>query len=204
MKTSIKESNFKIDLLLEQIRKDKINKIGGYVNEAKSLETLTNKILTQINDTKGQFTQDNASNAIQPFVNSIRNDSNTATKCNEKGMQLLQTVKQLSDGFEREEEIINLLNEMTDVLNQMKLEYEQIRKAVSESEQTLKNVQQKEEQIRRQEEMRERQRREEERRKREEEERILRIENAKATRRKIITAAIIITILVIIIKMVNK
>lgn len=204
MKTSIKESNFKIDLLLEQIRKDKINKIGCYVNEAKSLETLTNKILTQINDTKGQFTQDNASNAIQPFVNSIRNDSNTATKCNEKGMQLLQTVKQLSDGFEREGEIINLLNEMTDVLNQIKLEYEQIRKAVSESERTLKNVQQKEEQIRRQEEMRERQRREEERRKREEEERILRIENAKATRRKIITAAIIITILVIIIKMVNK
>lgn len=204
MTTSIKESNFKRDLLLEQIRKDKISKIGDYVNEAKSLETLINKTLTQINDTRGQFTQENASNAIQPFVNSIRNDSNTAAKCNEKGMQLLQTVKQLSDGFEREEEIINLLKEINNVLNQIKIEYEQIRKAVLESEQTLKDVQQKEEYIRRQEEKRERQRREEERKKREEEERIRRIENAKATRRKIITAAIIITILIIIVKIVNK
>ena len=204
MTTSIKESNLRRDLLLEQIRKDKISKIGGYVNEAKSLETLINKTLTQINDTRGQFTLDNASNAIQPFVNSIRNDSNTAAKCNEKGMQLLQTVKRLSDGFEREEEIINLLKEINDVLNQIKIEYEQIRKAVSESEQTLKNVQQKEEQIRRQEERRERQKREEERRKREEEERIRRIEQAKANRRKVIIIAIIIAILIIIVKMVNK
>lgn len=204
MTTSIKESIIKRDLLLDQIRKDKINKIGNYVNEAKTIESLLNKALTQIIDTRGQFTQENASNTIEPFVKSIRNDSNTAAQFNERGIQLQQSVKQLSDGFERENEIINLMTEINYVLNQIQIEYNQIKEKVLESEKTLKEVQQKEAYIRKQKEEHERQRREEERRRRQEEERIRRIEQEKRRRRIIITIAIILTILIIIVKLVDK
>ena len=149
MTTSIKDSNSRIKTILEEIRRQKIDKICGCVSEVKVLETSLNNALIQIRDAKNRFTQVTTSIAMQPHINNIENERRKVANHYEKGVQLLQLTKQEAVGYEKNEEIEQLLTKTENAIKNIKQIQDTIDEIALDAERTLKLVQQKEDYLRR-------------------------------------------------------
>lgn len=149
MTTSIKDSNSRIKTILEEIRRQKIDKICGCVSEVKVLETSLNNALIQIRDAKNRFTQVSTSIAMQPHINNIENERRKVANHYEKGVQLLQLTKQEAVGYEKNEEIEQLLTKTENAIKNIKQIQDTIDEIALDAERTLKLVQQKEDYLRR-------------------------------------------------------
>lgn len=123
----------------EYIRR--VNRITDCVNEIKSIETSLNETLNKISALVGLFTTDSTPDTIQLHVNSIRNNSKNLANSYEKGLQLQQTAKRESVGFERDEKILQLLAKIDTAVRRIQKDYNTIQGKVSDAYQTLKIVQ---------------------------------------------------------------
>ena len=126
----------------EYIRR--VNIITNCVNEIKSIETSLNETLNKISALVGLFTTDSTPDTIQLHVNSIRNNSKNLANSYEKGLQLQQTAKRESVGFERDEKILQLLAKIDTAVRRIQKDYNTIQEKVSDAYQTLKIVQRRE------------------------------------------------------------
>ena len=149
MTTSIKDSNSRIEAILEEIRRQKIDKICGCVSEVKVLETSLNNALIQIRDARNRFTQDTTSIAIQPHINNIENERRKVANHYEKGVQMLQLAKREAVGYEKDEEIKQLLTKTENAIKNIKQIQGTIAEIALDADHTLKLVQRKEDYIRR-------------------------------------------------------
>lgn len=149
MTTSIKDSNSRIKTILEEIRRQKIDKISGCVSEVKDFETSLNNALIQIRDARNRFTQDSTSIAIQPHINNIENERRKVANHYEKGVQLMQLAKREAVGYEKDEEIKQLLTKTENTIKNIKQIQDTIAEIALDADRTLKVVQRKEDYIRR-------------------------------------------------------
>ena len=149
MTTSIKDSNSRIEAILEEIRRQKVSKIIDSVREVKDLETSLNNALIQIRDARNRFTQDTTSIAIQPHINNIENERRKVANHYEKGVQMLQLAKREVVGYEKDEEIKQLLTKTENAIKNIKQIQGTIAEIALDADHTLKLVQRKEDYIRR-------------------------------------------------------
>lgn len=149
MTTSINASKSKTKTKLEEIRRQKINKISGCVSEVKVFETSLNNALIQIRDARDHFTQDSTSSAIQPYNTIIQAEREKVANHYEKGMQLLQLAKREAIGYERDEEIKQLLAKTEVIIINIKQKSDTIAEIALDADRTLNFVQRQEEYIRR-------------------------------------------------------
>lgn len=149
MTTSIEDSNSRIKTILEEIRRQKIDKISSCVSEVKVYETSLNNALIQIRNARNHFTQDSTSIAIQPHINNIENERRKVVNYYEKGVQLLQLAKREVVGYEKDEEIIQLLTKTENAIKNIKQIQDTIAEIALDADRTLKVVQRKEDYIRR-------------------------------------------------------
>jgi len=149
MTTSIKDSNSRIEAILEEIRRQKIDKICGCVSEVKVLETSLNNALIQIRDARNRFTKVTTSIAMQPNINNIENERRKVANHYEKGVELLQLTKQESVGYEKDEEIEQMLTKTENAIKNIKQIQDTIDEIALDAERTLKLVQRKEDYLRR-------------------------------------------------------
>ena len=149
MTTSIKDSNSRIEAILEEIRRQKVSKIIDCVREVKDLETSLNNALIQIRDARNRFTQDTTSIAIQPHINNIENERRKVANHYEKGVQMLQLAKREVVGYEKDEEIKQLLTKTENAIKNIKQIQGTIAEIALDADHTLKLVQRKEDYIRR-------------------------------------------------------
>ena len=149
MTTSIEDSNSRIKTILAGIRKQKIDKISGYVSEVKVFESALNNALIQVKDARNHFTQDSTSNAIKPHIIIIEAESEKVANHYDKGLQLLQLAKREAVGYEKDEGIKQLLTKTENVLKNIKQIKETIAEIALDADRTLKMVQRKEDYIRR-------------------------------------------------------
>ncbi len=149
MTTSIKDSNSRIKTILEEIRRQKIDKICGCVSEVKVLETSLNNALIQIRDARNRFTKVTTSIAMQPHINNIENERRKVANHYEKGVQLLQLTKQEAVGYEKDEEIEQMLTKTENAIKNIKQIQDTIDEIALDAERTLKLVQRKEDYLRR-------------------------------------------------------
>lgn len=122
----------------------RVDKITNCVNEIKSIETSINKALTKICTLVGLFTIDSKSNTIQLHVHSIRNNSEDVENSYKKGLQLQKTAKRESIGFERDDEMSQLLAEIDTTIRRVQEDYDTIQEKVTDAYQTLKIAQRRE------------------------------------------------------------
>ena len=113
-------------------------------NEAKSIETYLNNALTKISYSMGHFTIDSTSDTIQHHIKSIITESRNAKDSYNKGLQLKQTARRESAGFEQDDNISQLLSEIDTTILKIKTAYNTIQKIETDACQTLKKVQQRE------------------------------------------------------------
>jgi hypothetical protein len=149
MTTSIEESNSKVIQILKEIVKQKIANINNCVNEVKVLESSLNNALIQIRAARNHFTQDSTSIAIQPHINNIKNERRKVANHYEKGVQLLQLAKREAVGYEKDEEIKQLLTKTENTIKNIKQIQDTIAEIALDADRTLKVVQRKEDYIRR-------------------------------------------------------
>lgn len=149
MTKSIEDSNSRIEAILEEIRRQKIDKIFGCVSEVKVLETSLNNALIQIRDARNRFTQVTTSIAMQPHMNYIENERRKVANHYEKGVELLQLTKQEAVGYEIDEEIEQLLTKAVNAIKNIKQIQDTIDEIALDAERTLKLVQRKEDYLRR-------------------------------------------------------
>lgn len=149
MTTSIEDSNSRIKTILEEIRRQKIDKISSCVSEVKVYETSLNNALIQIRNARNHFTQDSTSIAIQPHINNIENERRKVVNYYEKGVQLLQLAKREVVGYEKDEEIKQLLTKTENAIKNIKQMQDTIAEIALDADRTLKVVQRKEDYIRR-------------------------------------------------------
>ena len=149
MTTSIKDSNSRIEAILEEIRRQKIDKICGCVSEVKVLETSLNNALIQIRDARNRFTKVTTSIAMQPHINNIENERRKVANHYEKGVELLQLTKQEAVGYEKDEEIEQMLTKTENAIKNIKQIQDTIDEIALDAERTLKLVQRKEDYLRR-------------------------------------------------------
>lgn len=149
MTKSIEDSNSRIEAILEEIRRQKIDKIFGCVSEVKVLETSLNNALIQIRDARNRFTQVTTSIAMQPHINYIENERRKVANHYEKGVELLQLTKKEAVGYEIDEEIEQLLTKTENAIKNIKQIQDTIDEIALDAERTLKLVQRKEDYLRR-------------------------------------------------------
>lgn len=149
MTTSIEDSNSRINTILAEIRRQKIDKISGCVSEVKVFETSLNNALIQVREARNHFTQDSTSIAIQPHIINIENERRKVANHYEKGLQLLQLAKRDAVGYEKDEEIKQLLTTMENAIKNIKQIQGTIAEIALDADRTLKVVQRKEDYIRR-------------------------------------------------------
>lgn len=149
MTKSIEDSNSRIEAILEEIRRQKIDKICGCASEVKVLETSLNNALIQIRDARNRFTQVTTSIAMQPHINIIENERRKVANHYEKGVELLQLTKQEAVGNEKDEEIKQLLTKTENAIKNIKQIQDTIDEIALDAERTLKLVQRKEDYLRR-------------------------------------------------------
>ena len=149
MTKSIEDSNSRIEAILEEIRRQKIDKIFGCVSEVKVLETSLNNALIQIRDARNRFTQVTTSIAMLPHINYIENERRKVANHYEKGVELLQLTKQEAVGYEIDEEIEQLLTKTENAIKNIKQIQDTIDEIALDAERTLKLVQRKEDYLRR-------------------------------------------------------
>jgi hypothetical protein len=144
MTTSIEDSNSRIKTILAGIRKQKIDKISGYVSEVIVFESALNNALIQVKDARNHFTQDSTSNAIKPHIIIIEAESEKVAKHYDKGLQLLQLAKREADGHENDEEIKQLIAKAEVVIEKIKQIKDTIAEIALDADRILKKVQRKE------------------------------------------------------------
>lgn len=149
MTTSIKDSNSRIKTILEVIRRQKIDKISDCFSEVKDFETSINNALIQIRDLKEHITQDNSSVAIKPHVDFIEAENQKTANQYANSAQLLQLAKREAVGYEKDEEIKQLIAKTEIVIENIKQIKDTIAEIALDAERTLKFVQRQEEYIRR-------------------------------------------------------
>lgn len=149
MTKSIEDSNSRIEAILEEIRRQKIDKIFGCVSEVKVLETSLNNALIQIRDARNRFTQVTTSIAMQPHINYIENERRKVANHYAKSVELLQLTKQEAVGYEIDEEIEQLLTKTENAIKNIKQIQDTIDEIALDAERTLKLVQRKEDYLRR-------------------------------------------------------
>ena len=114
------------------------------VNEINSIERSLNDALTKISTSMGLFTIDSPSKTIQLHVNSIRNNRENVANSYEKGLQLQQIAKRESIGFERDDEMSQLVAEIDTTIRRVQEDYDTIQEKVTDAYQTLKIAQRRE------------------------------------------------------------
>ncbi|KWW24294.1 MAG: Uncharacterized protein F082_1843 [bacterium F082] len=144
MTTSIEDSNSRIKTILAGIRKQKIDKISGYVSEVIVFESALNNALIQVKDARNHFTQDSTSNAIKPHIIIIETESEKVANHYDKGLQLLQLAKREADGYENDEEIKQLIAKAEVVIGKIKQIKDTIAEIALDADRILKKVQRKE------------------------------------------------------------
>lgn len=149
MTTSIEDSNSRIKTILEEIRRQKIDKISDCFSEVKDFETSINNALIQIRDLKEHITQDNSSVAIKPLVDFIEAGNQKTANQYANSAQLLQLAKREAVGYEKDEEIKQLIAKTEIVIENIKQIKDTIAEIALDAERTLKFVQRQEEYIRR-------------------------------------------------------
>ena len=121
----------------------KINKISDCRNELTSIATLTHNTIAHIQEVRSQFSADNKSSAIQPYVEAISKDYENVKNNYTKGERLSQTAKREAAGFDRDCTIAQLIWEISDFLKQIGEDYAAAQRIASDASQVLKSVQQK-------------------------------------------------------------
>ncbi len=149
MTTSIANANSRINAILEQIRRQKIDKINKWVNDVSLYETSILITLSLIRDARGHFTLESTSSAILPHINIIETERKKIANHYEKSVQLLQLAKRNAVGYEKEEKIKQTLSKTEDVIKKIKQTSDTIAEIASDADRTLKTVQRKEDYIRR-------------------------------------------------------
>jgi hypothetical protein len=129
-------------------RKEDFNRrvaiVTDCVNEINSIERSLNDALTKISTSMGLFTIDSPSKTIQLHVNSIRNNRENVANSYEKGLQLQQIAKRESIGFERDDEMSQLVAEIDTTIRRVQEDYDTIQEKVTDAYQTLKIAQRRE------------------------------------------------------------
>lgn len=149
MAKTTQEAGLRVPRILEEIRRQKIDKVNDCVREVKDFETSLNNALIQIRDARNRFTQDTTSIAIQPHINNIENERRKVANHYEKGVQMLQLAKREAVGYEKDEEIKQLLTKAENAIKNIKQIQGTIAEIALDADRTLKLVQRKEDYIRR-------------------------------------------------------
>ncbi len=121
----------------------KINKIIDCRNELTSIATLTHNAIAHIQETRSQFSADNKSSEIQPYVDAISKEYDNVKNNYTKGYRLLQTAKREATGFEGDYKMTQLIGEISDFLMLISEDNVTAQGIASEASQVLKSVQQK-------------------------------------------------------------
>ena len=122
----------------------KIIKIKDYRNELTSIASLTHNTIAHIQEARRQFSADNKSRAIQPYVDGIRKDFENVKNNYTRGDKLLQTVECEAAGFNRDDKMAQLLGEISDIQKHINEDTVVAQRIVSEASQVLESVQRKE------------------------------------------------------------
>ena len=122
----------------------KINKIKDCRNELTTIATSTHNTLAIILEARSQFSANNKSIAIQPHVDAIKKDSANVKNYYTRGDRLLQTAKREAAGFNRDDEMAQLIGEISDILKQISEDNVAAQRIVSDASLVLKSVQKKE------------------------------------------------------------
>ena len=146
---SIEESNLKVIRILKELKEQKIERISNCAGGVKAIETSINNALIQIRDLKEHITQDNSSVAIKPHVDFIEAENQKAANKYANSAQLLQLAKREAVGYEKDEEIKQLIAKTEIVIENIKQIKDTIAEIALDAERTLKFVQRQEEYIRR-------------------------------------------------------
>lgn len=121
----------------------KINKISDCRNELASIATLTHNTIAHIQEARSQFSADNKSSAIQPYVEAISKDYENVKNNYTKGERLSQTAKREAAGFDNDYKVAQLVREISDILKQIGEDIVAAQRIASDASQVLKSVQQK-------------------------------------------------------------
>lgn len=149
MAATTQEAGLRISRILEEIRRQKVSEICDYVIKVNAVETSLNNALIQVKDARNHFTQDSTSTAIQSHISIIEAESEKVSNYYEKGKQLQQLAKREAVGYEKDEEIKQLLTKTENSFINIKQIKDTIEEIALDADRTLKMVQRKEDYIRR-------------------------------------------------------
>lgn len=149
MAATTQEAGLRISRILEEIRRQKVSEICDYVIKVNAVETSLNNALIQVKDARKHFTQGSTSTAIQSHISIIEAESEKVSNYYEKGKQLQQLAKREAVGYEKDEEIKQLLTKTENSFINIKQIKDTIEEIALDADRTLKMVQRKEDYIRR-------------------------------------------------------
>lgn len=121
-----------------------MNRISDCRNELTSIAKITHNTIAKIRETRSQFSADNKSSAIKPYVDAIRKDCEKTNNNYTRGNQLLQTVKREATVFNQDYRMAQLVGDISDILKQISEDNVAAQRIASDSLQVLKYVQRKE------------------------------------------------------------
>jgi hypothetical protein len=148
MATTIKESNSRIPQILEEIKIRKVEEVRACADRAKSQQIQLDNALSQIRDARKNVSQSNTTDVIRPLVQFINKEKEKVANYYKKVEEILKKAHNEALGYEQENGIANLLEDIQCILNQIRFINDEINNISEDVIRTLQKVQRQEEYIR--------------------------------------------------------
>lgn len=148
MTTTIKESNSRIPQILEKIKIRKVEEVRACADSAKSQQIQSDNALSQIRDARKKVSQSNTTDVIRPLVQFINKEKEKVANYYKKVEEILKKAHKEALGYEQENGIANLLEDIQCILNQIRFINDEINNISEDVIRTLQKVQRQEEYIR--------------------------------------------------------
>lgn len=145
MTKSIQKSNLIVTQIIEEIRRQKIEKVRAYVDNATLQKKQLYNVLSQIKDTGNQISQSDTTDVIRPLVQFIKKEKEKVANYYNKVEEILKKAKNDAIGYEQEDEMANLLVDIGGVLSQIKFIDADINNILEDAVKMLQKVQKQEE-----------------------------------------------------------
>ena len=145
MTSTTKESDSRVPRILEEIKRQRIENVRACASETKSQQIQLNNVLSQIRNAGKQISQSDTSDAIRPLFQFINKGKEKVTSYYKEIEGILKNARNEAIGYEQEEEIANLLEEINGVLFSKRNVEAEINKISEDAVWTLQKVQRQEE-----------------------------------------------------------
>jgi len=118
MATTTQEADLKVPQILEEIKRRKIENVRVYANNAKTQQTQLNNALSEIRNAGRQVSQSNTTDEIRPLVQFINKEKEKVANYYKEVEGILKRASNEAIGYEQEEGMASLLEDINGVLNQ--------------------------------------------------------------------------------------